>query len=88
MEASAVCLPVIVSNVPGCRQVVDNFVTGLYCKPSDSEDLAKKMLIIANMKQDERQEMGSNGRKKMIKEYDESIVINQYLDILNKILFA
>ena len=78
MEASSVELPVIVSDVPGCRQVVDNNVTGLYCKVRDSEDLLIKMKIILKMTTNKRKKMGQMGRKKMIKNYDESIVIQSY----------
>lgn len=34
----------------------------------------------------ERDKMGQLGRKKMIKEYDESIVINKYLDASKEVL--
>jgi glycosyltransferase involved in cell wall biosynthesis len=86
MEASSVCLPVIVSDVPGCRQVVDNFITGLYCQPKDIKDLEKKMLKIVNMSKFERQQMGNNGRKKMLKEYDENIVIKIYFDAVLELI--
>jgi glycosyltransferase involved in cell wall biosynthesis len=78
MEASAVALPVIVSDVPGCRQVVDNGITGLFCKVRDSDDLAKKMEIIIKMPENERQKMGQMGRQKMLDQYDELIVLKQY----------
>jgi len=78
MEASATALPVIVSDVPGCRQVVDNGVTGLYCKVRDSGDLTKKMEVIIKMTEKERQKMGQMGRQKMLDQYDESIVLEQY----------
>ena len=82
MEASAVALPVIVSNVPGCRQVVDNEITGLYCKVRDSDDLTKKMEVIIKMTENERQKMGQMGRQKMLDQYDESIVLEKYTETI------
>jgi glycosyltransferase involved in cell wall biosynthesis len=82
MEASAAALPVIVSDVPGCRQVVDNGITGLYCKARDSDDLTKKMEVIIKMTEKERQKMGQMGRQKMLNQYDESIVLEKYTQII------
>ena len=88
MEASSVALPVIVSDVPGCRQVVDNNVTGLYCKVRDSLDLSNKMKVILKMTTNERQKMGQMGRQKMLNQYDESVVLKKYkqkiADIFNQ----
>ena len=88
MEASAVALPVIVSDVPGCRQVVDNGITGLYCKVRDGRDLAKKMEIMIKMPENERKKMGQMGRQKMLNLYDESVVLEKYkqkiADIFNQ----
>jgi glycosyltransferase involved in cell wall biosynthesis len=78
MEASAVALPVIVSDVPGCRQVVDNGITGLFCKVKDGSDLAKKMEVMIKMPENERQKMGQMGRQKMLDQYDELIVLKHY----------
>ena len=78
MEASASALPVIVSDVPGCRQVVDNNITGLYCEVKNGIDLADKMELIYKMSTEERQVMGIKGRKKMIEQYDELIVFKTY----------
>jgi glycosyltransferase involved in cell wall biosynthesis len=85
MEASSVELPVIVSDVPGCRQVVDNNITGFYCRARDSQDLLNKMKSILKMTNNERKRMGHKGRQKMIKEYDESIVIESYKQKINEI---
>jgi glycosyltransferase involved in cell wall biosynthesis len=89
MEASSASLPVIVSDVPGCRQVVDNTITGFYCKVRDARDLAKKMELVFKMTKKERLEMGQMGRQKMLDQFDELIVMERYAktitDLLNNI---
>jgi len=88
MEASSAELPVIVSDVPGCSQVVDNNITGLYCKVRDTNDLINKMKVIIQMTKQERKIMGKMGRKKMINQYEEVIVLESYkqkiFDIFSK----
>ena len=63
---------------PICRQVVDNGITGLFCKVKDGSDLAKKMEVIIKMPENERQKMGQMGRQKMLDQYDELIVLEYY----------
>jgi len=38
------------------------------------------------MPKSDRKKMGKLGRKKMLKEFDESIVINKYMNTVNNIL--
>ncbi len=44
LEASGVGRPMIASNVPGCREVVRDGITGLLVEPRDSTALADAML--------------------------------------------
>jgi hypothetical protein len=39
-----------------------------------------------NMTENDREYMGKLGREKMLKEFDESIVINKYMNTVNNIL--
>ncbi len=79
-------IPIITTDVVGCRQVVDNGVTGLLCQVRDSSDLALKMEEMLNMTENDREYMGKLGREKMLKEFDESIVINEYMNTVNNII--
>lgn len=86
LEASASGLPVIVSDVPGCRQVVDDNITGLYCKVRDKDDLKDKMIKMIQMTNNERKLMGQKGRAKMINDFDELIVIKRYSKLISDLL--
>jgi glycosyltransferase involved in cell wall biosynthesis len=86
MEASSMAIPIITTDVVGCRQVVDDGVTGLLCQVRDSSDLALKMEEMLNMTENDRECMGKLGREKMLKEFNESIVINEYMNTVNNIL--
>lgn len=86
LEASAMARPVITTDVPGCRDVVTDGITGLMCRPRDAEDLAVKMLTLAAMTPEARATMGAAGRARMEREFDERIVIECYLNVIQTIL--
>ena len=86
LEACAMEKPIIATNVVGCKEVVDDGVNGYMCKVQDAKDLANKMEIMINLSNEERTDMGKAGRKKIVKEFDEKIVINKYLKSINEIL--
>ncbi len=85
LEAASISRPIIATNVPGCNQVVDDQVNGFLCNLKDSNDLADKMRHITTLSEDVLIQLGRNGRKKMETQYDESLVINKYLEALSEI---
>lgn len=86
LEAAALTKPLITTNVPGCRDTVDDGVTGFLCRQKDPEDLAEKMLRMIEMNRNDFDAMGLSGRKKMIREFDDRIVINHYIHVLDEII--
>jgi glycosyltransferase involved in cell wall biosynthesis len=85
LEAASSSKPIIATDVPGCNQVVEHQVNGLLCKLKDADDLARQMRRLADMDDKTLQTFGSNGRKKMEAEFDESIVINKYLQAIHEV---
>ena len=86
LEAAAMGRQVVTTDVPGCRQVVDDGVTGLLCRVRDATDLAVKIRSIAGMTSAQRQAMGLAGRAKMEREFDQRIVIEGYLGAIDEAL--
>ena len=83
LEASAMEKPLIATNITGCKEVVEDGINGYLCKVKDVKDLADKMEKMLNLSEDKRKAMGKAGRKKMIKEFDERIVIEKYLEVIS-----
>src|SRR5690606_15418002 len=82
LEASAMGLPAIVTDVPGCRDAVSHGETGLICKVKDANDLARSMTEMLGMAQALRWQMGERARRRMEQSFDERTVIDSYLDVL------
>lgn len=85
LEAAAMARPIITTDAPGCRGVVDDGQTGLLCKPRDAADLAEKMGRLLMLPQATRSDMGQKGRRKMEREFDEQIVIQKYLEVVHSV---
>ena len=82
LEAASMGRPVIATNVPGCREIVENRITGLLCRRKDYRDLSNKMEVMINLSFEERKIMGSKAREKVKKEFNQDIVIGLYLDAI------
>ena len=78
LEGAAMGKPLIASNVPGCRQVIERGVNGFLCDAADAASLASAMLALARQSQEERQAMGAAGRRKVERDYSEGVAIECY----------
>lgn len=85
LEAAAMSRPIVSTDVPGCRDVVEDGVNGFLCRPRDAQDLADKMERLMRLTVQERVLMGQMGRRKMALEFDERIVIEKYLSAIGEL---
>ncbi|MEP6628730.1 MAG: glycosyltransferase family 4 protein [Ginsengibacter sp.] len=86
LEASSMEKPVITTNTTGCKEIVDDGITGYLCNVRDSKDLAEKMEQMLLLSPDQKNEMGKKGRQKIIKEFDKQIVLSAYLKAIDDVL--
>lgn len=85
VEASAMGRPVIASDVAGCRDVVEDGVTGLLCEVKSARSLEEAMVRFAEMPKEERAQMGSAGRQKAEREFGDEHVLRAYLSALSNV---
>lgn len=78
--------PLIATDVPGCREVVQHGVTGLLCQVRSAASLANAMARFIAMNVKQRQALGEAARHKVETEYDERLVIDAYLEVLEPLL--
>ncbi|WEE20397.1 glycosyltransferase family 4 protein [Aeromonas caviae] len=88
MEAAAMAKPLITTDNVGCRDVVLPGQTGWLCPVKNAQALADCCERFILLPVAERQAMGLAGREFMRHQFDEQLVINQYLTTLNKNLIT
>lgn len=84
MEAAAMCKPLITTDNVGCRDVVLQDKTGFLCTVKDSASLVACCEHLLTMSPELRILMGEAGRKYMCEKFDEQLVIDKYLQVLDK----
>jgi len=82
LEAGAMARPLIATDVPGCRDVVEEGVNGYLCRARDARSLAQAMRRFADLPPAERLAMGDAGRRKVQERFSEEFVVRAYLDVL------
>jgi glycosyltransferase involved in cell wall biosynthesis len=82
LEGGAMGRPLIATDVPGCREVIDDSVNGFLCAPRDAASLAGTMERLAGLPADRRAAMGAAARRKVQEQFSEALVVRAYLDAL------
>jgi glycosyltransferase involved in cell wall biosynthesis len=80
LEAAAMGRPIIATDVPGCRHVVEAGVNGLLCAARDPASLADAMLRMIRAGDETRSAWGQAGRERVEREFDERIVAERYIE--------
>ena len=78
MEASAMGIPLIATDVPGCNFVLEENITGKLVTPKSVPDLVEKMKQMVQMEISERTAMGERGRDRMQQHFSVDKVIGAY----------
>lgn len=78
MEACAVGRPIIATDIPGCRETVDEGKNGFLVKVKDSSSLAEGMLRYLSLSDAEKQAFSRHSRKKAEVTFDVRQVIKEY----------
>jgi len=82
LEGAAMARPLVASDVPGCRQVVEDGINGFLCAARDPASLAAALLRLADLPRQERAAMGQAARRKVQEQFSEEFVVQAYLDVI------
>lgn len=85
VEAASIGLPLVLTNIRGCREVVEEGVNGLLVPVHEAEALEvaiERLILDAEL----RRRMGEASREKALKEFDERRVINRTLGVYWRLL--
>ena len=86
LESASAGRVVLASRIPGCKETFDEEVSGIGFNVKNVDSLVETIIKFINLPYEQKKAMGMAGRKKMEKEYDRKIVINAYLDEINKVV--
>lgn len=79
LEASASGIPCLVSDIPGCRESVEDHRSGLLFPVRDADALCSAVDAFLATDWEKRREMGLAARRKMEAEFDRELVVDRYV---------
>jgi len=77
--------PLVGTDVAGCRELVEEGITGALCEPRDAASLADAMERIARSSPAGRRTLGLAARRKVERRFGEAIVVEAYLKALAEV---
>jgi len=85
LEAASAGLPIVTTDTPGCREVVDDGVNGFLVPPQNTTLLAERLIeLIENP--DLRSQFGKAGREKVLNEFSVDKVVEETMSIYRSLL--
>ena len=82
LEAAATGRPIITSDIPGCREAVEDGATGFLCKARDTDSLYTQMSRMAAVSVSDRRAMGQAAHEKIAREFDKRRVVEKTMSAL------
>lgn len=86
LEAASMSLPLIATNVPGCREVVVDGLNGFLCEPKNADSIFEALKKMLSLPLDKRILMGKEGRKRVISLFSEEIVLTKYNQVISELV--
>lgn len=82
LEAAASGRPLITSDISGCREAVEDGVSGYLCPAKDANALYEAMQRVMELSVEQRSEMGCRGRERMEQQFSKTAVVTETIDKL------
>lgn len=86
LESGACARPSIASDINGCKEGIDDGISGFVFKLKSVDQLTDRIERFVNLSHEDKIEMGKNARLKMEREFDRQIVVNAYMDVISQIM--
>ena len=86
LEAMAMGKPIITTKVAGCRETVVEGENGFLIPHKDAISLAEALLKMYHLEKKELDKMGEKSRQLVLNKFDEQLIINRYLKLIQTIL--
>ena len=86
LEAAASGLPILCSNIPGCKEIVKNDQNGFLFNPKDIRSLSKAIIKFTDLPAHKRILFGKKSRSIINTNFDEKIITKKYLNHISQLL--
>ena len=86
LETAATGRPILVSDIPGCRETVIDGESGFKFKSKSADSLLEAMEKFHNLSYEEKVKMGEAGRRHMEKSFDRNAVVNTHMSVIKSII--
>lgn len=86
LEAAASGRPVIAADRAGCRETLEDGVTGFLVPINNEKAVIEATDKILKMSDEERKAMGQRGSEKIRREFDRKLVVEAYWDEIQRIM--
>jgi len=85
IEAASMGKPIVTTDVPGCRETVEDEQNGFLCEVRNPIDLAEKMRQMLEADEQKLQRMGKHSRELALRKFDQNIVIRKYQSAISSL---
>lgn len=85
LEAAACSLPLVATEVPGCREVVEHGANGFLVPPRDANSLSHALAELIE-RPDLRQRFGKVGRRRVLREFTTGHVVQQTMAVYDELV--
>lgn len=82
LEAGAMGVPSVATDVPGCRDVIVHQITGFLCPPKNSHGLADAIQAVLLLPDHRWVEMANAARQRVVKHFSQDVICDQYLEVI------
>lgn len=86
LEAMANKIPVVTSDIPICKDIIQNASCGYVFAKKNPNDVCSKLEALMALTNEQRKVMGNNGYNYILKNYEEKRVYEQWQEVIDKVL--
>ncbi|MFS0637357.1 glycosyltransferase family 4 protein [Mesobacillus foraminis] len=86
LEGGSMEKPLIASDIPGCREIIEEGYNGYVFEVESAESLEEKLIRFIELDKIEKDLMGKRSREKIKAEFDRNKVVDQYKLTISQVL--
>ena len=87
LETAATGRPILASDIPGCKETVQEGVSGILFQVKSADAIVQAVETFLTLPYEKKVEMGRKGREWVEKHFDRTIVVNKYSEVISTIIY-